>query len=321
MDRIDDWPSSAYLAARTCIDGEPLNADRVTLYRGSLSQTRSWDGVRQQWIAEESFIGGDLVVQGGIIGEHIATNTLGAREIRSLELVVNAANVVGRLQARLIDATELIVNAANVTGKLVAAQIETDTLRVNSGNIEGILEAIQLTDDVKNVVRFHTFNTTFYDSYAGFRFPGFDIGTDPVNQWVRLLRRSRSLSPRLDAYEYIQFSILEWRADQDRSGSSFTPSQGHYIDSLVTWRINKIKSGTQSLQDPCYVVLGGFLDKNKVLFENVYALTPVIYKLVVTTVGNYNEIWIARQTSWDSRRHWICAIQDITGIKGLAADE
>ena len=262
-------------------------------------------------------------MQGGIIGEHIATNTLGAREIRSLELVVDAAKVVGRLQARLIDATELIVDAANVRGLLTADQIETNTLRVNSGNIEGILEAIQLPDDVKNVVRFHTFTGTFYDSHAGFSFPGFNIGRESdANRWVRLLRRSRSLSPRISNYEYIQFSILEWRAKDDRSGSSFTPSEGDYIDSLVTWRINDIKSGTQSLQDPRYVVLGKYEDKVKTIFggANVYPTTDVIYKLVVTTVGNYNEIWMNRQTTWTSRRHWIAGIQDITGIKGLDAE-
>ena len=219
------------------------------------------------------------------------------------------------------------MNAANVTGKLTAVQIETDELTVNSGNIKGILEAFQLTEDVKNVVRFRTFTGTFYDSYAGFSFPGEDMVYDNISTWIQLLARSTDLSPRITEYEYIQLGVREWRARGYRSGTSFSPSDGTYIDTLVNFRANKIKAGGRSSQDPRYVILGYYRDEQDPggLSRSIFTHEPVVYKAVLYTGtnifgggGQFDQLWVQRQTVFEGDRlHWICGVQDVTGIKGL----
>ena len=313
VDREDDWPSSAYLAARTCIDGEPLNADRVTLYRGSLSQTRSWDGVRQQWIAEESFIGGDLVVQGGIIGEHIAADAIGAREIRANSIYLRAGNITGRLEAYQINATYLQVNAANVTGKLTAVQIETDELTVNSGNIKGILQSIQLTNDVKNVVRFKTFATSFYDASFGGSFRGTTLNQLSTTSWRNLLRRSASEDIKIGDYEYIQFTVQEWRQDFVES------SKKYVLQRLVLWRINDSKSGGRSSQDTNNLVFGQYVSRTQSGWNaGVFRPNDVIFEVVYYEQAGVEWIDIRRRTAYaPDRQHWVASILDITGIKGL----
>ena len=259
-------------------------------------------------------------MQGGIIGEHIAADAIGAREIRANSIYLRAGNITGRLEAYQINATYLQVNAANVTGKLTAAQIETDELTVSSGNIKGILQAIQLTEDVKNVVRFRTFTGTFYDSYAGFSHPGFNMVADRIDTWFVLLRRSTALSPRIKDYEYIQLGVREWRAGGFKQGSSFPPSQGTYVDSLVTFRANRIKSGGGSSQDPRSIVLGYYRDEQDPggFSRSIFTHEPVVYHAVLYTSGGNDVLEVQRQTAFaGDKLHWICGIQDVTGIKGL----
>ena len=174
---------------------------------------------------------------------------------------------------------------------------------------------------MKNVVRFHTFTSTFSDEQLNFRFPGFPINDRGVGNWRRLLRRSRSLSPILREYEYLQFSIREWRANGDHPTGGFSPSGGYYVDSLVLWRINEVKSGGASSQEAGHVVLGQYPKRESAAFSNFYILEDVIYKIALISSGSSDEIWINQQTTFGSHRHWVCGIQDITGIKGLAADE
>ena len=92
----------------------------------------------------QGFIGGNLVVTGGIIADHIATNavdtdkltadsvtaekvsfvTASGRNIRANTLEVQAANVIGLLRASQIDATGITVNAINITGNISSAQLD-----------------------------------------------------------------------------------------------------------------------------------------------------------------------------------------------------
>ena len=59
-------------------------------------------------------------------------------EWKETALIINAANVTGKLTANQIDASGLEVNAANVTGKLTANQIDASGLVVEDANIKSI---------------------------------------------------------------------------------------------------------------------------------------------------------------------------------------
>ena len=117
-----------------------------------------------QWVSFQGFIGGNLLVTGGIIADHIAADAIDASKItangvtaneisfvraagsdvRADTLQVQAANVLGRLTATQINATNLHVAAANITGRLTATQINATNLEVASANIIGRLTASQI---------------------------------------------------------------------------------------------------------------------------------------------------------------------------------
>ena len=86
----------------------------------------------------QGFIGGNLLVTGGVIARHVAANQIdgdkitfveaSGRNLRADTLEVQAANVIGTLKASQIDATGITVNAINVTGTITADQVQ-DKLR------------------------------------------------------------------------------------------------------------------------------------------------------------------------------------------------
>ena len=120
----DPWPQDAIDAANEGLPGDALNRDIVTLYRGDVTSTRTWDGVLDQWVSFQGFIGGNLLVTGGVIAEHIAFIEASGTNIRANTLEVQAANVIGRLTADQIDARHIEVNALNITGRISSSQLD-----------------------------------------------------------------------------------------------------------------------------------------------------------------------------------------------------
>ena len=82
----------------------------------------------------QGFIGGNLLVTGGVIARHIAANQIdgdkitfveaSGRNLRADTLEIQAANVIGTLKASQIDATGITVDAINVTGTITADQVQ-----------------------------------------------------------------------------------------------------------------------------------------------------------------------------------------------------
>ena len=111
-----------------------MNREIVTLYRGGVTSTRTWDGVLEEWVPFQGFIGGNLLVTGGVIADHIAADAVDAGKISFVEasgenvradtLEVQAANVIGRLTASQIDASNIRVNAIRITGTIQATQVQ-----------------------------------------------------------------------------------------------------------------------------------------------------------------------------------------------------
>ena len=176
----DDWPTEAVLAAENGLPDEPLNRDIVTLYRGGITSTRTWDGVLDQWVSFQGFIGGNLLVTGGIIADHIAANAidadkLTARAVTAGKIDVNAvtADEVSFVIARgtKVRANTLEVLAVNVIGRLTASQINAAGITVNAINITGTIMSSQLDEKVRAPVTLYQKSTN-------------TIGSTPTNHGV-----------------------------------------------------------------------------------------------------------------------------------------
>ena len=83
ISKTEDWPSLAEAAAYGASPGGPKSGDIVTLYRGGLTQTRAYDSDVEKWVDFAGFVGGSLVVTGGITADHLAVGSITADRIKS----------------------------------------------------------------------------------------------------------------------------------------------------------------------------------------------------------------------------------------------
>ena len=79
----DAWPATAIVYANEVTPGDNVNGDKVTLYRGSVSQTRVWSIATETWAGFEGYIGGNLLVDGAIVANHLAANAVTAVNIKA----------------------------------------------------------------------------------------------------------------------------------------------------------------------------------------------------------------------------------------------
>ena len=128
------WTGTAKAYADSATPGDNLVGDVVTLYRGGLSQTRSWDG--DNWVGYDSFIGGNLLVSGTILARHLAANAITADAIDagavtsdkifagavSAEKIAADAISSNKIQANAVTAEKLAADAINVRNTLTVGQ-------------------------------------------------------------------------------------------------------------------------------------------------------------------------------------------------------
>jgi len=97
--------------------GTPRIADSVIFFNdGTTAETywqeqRTYDGTN--WIIVETRIDGNLLVDGTIVGDKLAANTVTASQIDATNLNVAAANITGELSASQIDTTNLTIKDAS----------------------------------------------------------------------------------------------------------------------------------------------------------------------------------------------------------------
>ena len=120
----------------------------------------------EKWVHAEGFIGGGLVVHGGIIADHIAAHAIRANhldvttgDIGEMGLSAAFANLNGTILANQIGARLIEAYHLNVTGRLSALGLEAtladivdlNALRLNAAQINtGELNAARISGDVKN---------------------------------------------------------------------------------------------------------------------------------------------------------------------------
>ena len=139
----DDWPTLAEAAATRATPGGPKPGDIVSLYRaGSLTpQARFYNLDTDKWEHFEGFVGGNLVVNGGIAGEHLQAGSVNAEKI-----VVGGVNGThiqeGSIQTQHVEAeaitAELLAVDAITAGSIVSekiAALAVTTAKINLGAI------------------------------------------------------------------------------------------------------------------------------------------------------------------------------------------
>ena len=125
--------------ADTATPGDNRIGDRVTLYNSAsrFSETRAWDGT--DWIEIFQIIDGNLIVNGTIIGDKVAAQTLMAAHIAAGSLTAD------RMVAGFINAFQL--NADNIiAGTLAAQRIAAGSLTADK-LVAGFLDAVQINAD------------------------------------------------------------------------------------------------------------------------------------------------------------------------------
>ena len=86
----DAWPATAIVYANAATPGDNVNGDKVTLYRGSVSQTRVWNIATETWAGFEGYIGGNLLVDGAIVANHLAANAITTEKIKAGAVIVTS---------------------------------------------------------------------------------------------------------------------------------------------------------------------------------------------------------------------------------------
>ena len=99
-------------------DGPQPN-DYVTLYRGSFTETRVWDGAA--WATVDAFLHGNLIVEGSIVADRLAANTLTATQIKAN--TITAAEIA----ANTITASQIAANT--ITASQIAARHDHGQIR------------------------------------------------------------------------------------------------------------------------------------------------------------------------------------------------
>lgn len=93
------WPEAAVEAAEAGTPGDNVPGDTVTLVRGDVQSTRSWDATRLRWIAARQIIDGNLVVHGTV-----NTDALAALAVTAPKMFIGRGLIAGnedRLQLRV----------------------------------------------------------------------------------------------------------------------------------------------------------------------------------------------------------------------------
>ena len=159
----DDWPTLAEAAATRATPGGPKPGDIVSLYRaGSLTpQARFYNLDSEKWEHFEGFVGGNLVVNGGIAGEHLQVGSVAA-DIIAIGGVDGTHIQEGSVRARHVEVESLTGDrfAVNtITVNKLAADVGTifnldgNVLNFDTANITGTLTAERVSSDVLNVVQ------------------------------------------------------------------------------------------------------------------------------------------------------------------------
>ena len=105
LSETDAWPASAVLAANDATPGDNVAGDIVTIYRGEIASTRSWNSISMTWAAIASFVNGQLVVHGGISGDNIAARVIDASHLTAV-LTMTTVLEVGDDRIRLDGRTD-----------------------------------------------------------------------------------------------------------------------------------------------------------------------------------------------------------------------
>ena len=134
IDDDDPWPAAAIAAANEATPDENVPGDTVTLYRGSSSWTRSWDGTN--WRPAEQFIDGLLVVNGSIVAAALAAHTITADKIAAgaitTETLKADAVTANKIAANAITATKIAAGAITARAILIGVGLESG----NSGELQ-----------------------------------------------------------------------------------------------------------------------------------------------------------------------------------------
>ena len=129
IDDTDDWPDVAVVAADRATRGVNRAADIVTLVRGSQVWTRTWDSSSDKWVHYNGHIGGNLLVTGGVIADHIATNAVTAAKIDAAAITTEklAADAVTaeKIEAGTITAESGILEDASIANLKVIDSLIT----------------------------------------------------------------------------------------------------------------------------------------------------------------------------------------------------
>ena len=128
LSETDAWPASAVNAANDATPGDNVAGDIVTIYRGEIASTRSWNDISMTWVAIASFVNGQLVVHGGISADNLAARIIGANHLIA-DLVLATVIRVGDNNI-LLDGRDTVMPAVSVFDKQ-AVQVE----RVRMGQV------------------------------------------------------------------------------------------------------------------------------------------------------------------------------------------
>ena len=128
LSETDAWPQSAVNAANDATPGDNVAGDIVTIYRGEIASTRSWNDISNTWVAIASFVNGQLVVHGGISADNLAARIIGANHLVA-DLLLATVIRVGDNNI-LLDGRDNVMPAVSVFDKQ-SVQVE----RVRMGQL------------------------------------------------------------------------------------------------------------------------------------------------------------------------------------------
>ena len=179
----EDWPADwvAYINER--IDGLPQNGDLVTAYRGEITVTRAWNSYHGKWIPFAGYVGGNLIVRGGVTSEHVATNSLDARNFKAETGSLQDLDVSGDANVANLFANKFKFGSAD--GRIIKARsLTSESAEFGFVNSSELIAPGVLADLYKGITSPHEnrgasdFNLTNRLRQRGMRMLNLTMGVD-----------------------------------------------------------------------------------------------------------------------------------------------